>query len=290
MNRIDPPGFFDDEAALDALSQNRRLGSYPTLAPYVAALKVGYQQYLGAQGDAYAILPVDLPEQVGDFLIGHYGQPPQALSHITQMREQSAVGTCPMCGSLHSWSLDHVLPKETYPAFAIFGPNLVPACQCNSKRGAVLTGQNPGERILHPYFDDVLGERNLAARFDDLGRAPHISVRLLRDPTDEAFPALSFHLAKVVMRAGIKNYLVKAWAKLVRRPSLIAADLRIKPPTGAALLEILEAERDRLDDARDSKNNWDSIFITGLLDDHVVDWLFERLTDPLRDHDTALRI
>jgi len=35
----------------------------------------------------------------------------------------------------------------------------VPACKCNSKRSTLLIGPNPGERILHPYYDDVLGER-----------------------------------------------------------------------------------------------------------------------------------
>jgi len=49
--------------------------------------------------------------------------------------------------------------KTDFPAFAIFGRNLVPACKCNSKRSTLLIGPNPGERILHPYYDDVLGER-----------------------------------------------------------------------------------------------------------------------------------
>jgi hypothetical protein len=290
MNRLDPPIVFDDDAALDALSTNARLGSYPALAAYLATIKAGYQQYLGAQGDALAIVPVALPEALGKSLISHYGSPPQGLTNIDDLREESAVGTCPMCGSLHTWSLDHVLPKETHPAFAIFTPNLVPACHCNSKRGTVLLGPNPGERILHPYFDDVLAERNLAARFDYLGRAPRITIRLLCDPREPAFAALTFHLTKVVLRAGVQRYLIKRWARFVRQPSIVAANLEDRPPNPQVLVEILEHERARTDASRESKNNWDSVFLTGLLDPHVIAWLFDRLVDPLRDDDAPLRI
>ncbi|WP_293405406.1 hypothetical protein [Phenylobacterium sp.] len=290
MNRLDPPITFDDAAALDTLASNVRLGSYPALAAHLIAIKAGYSQYVGVHGNVLTITPVVLPKALGKSLISHYASPPQDLTNIGELREESAVGTCPMCGSLHTWSLDHVLPKETHPAFAIFTPNLVPACHCNTKRGTALVGPNPGERILHPYFDDVLAERNLAARFDDLGRAPRITIRVLRHHTDPAYPAVSFHLEKVVLPAGARRYMIKRWARLVRQPSAIAANLSRRPQTLGELTDTLERERDRADDSRESKNNWDSLFLTGLLDAHVIGWLFDRLVDPLRNDDAPLRI
>lgn len=71
---------------------------------------------------------------------------------------------CPMCGSLHSGTLDHIFPQSDYPEFAVFSRNLVPACKCNSKRQNDLLGDGQGERILHPYYDVCLGERLLSAR------------------------------------------------------------------------------------------------------------------------------
>ncbi|HDR6315494.1 TPA: hypothetical protein QCU53_002225 [Bacillus thuringiensis] len=41
---------------------------------------------------------------------------------------------CPLCGSRPVDSLDHYLPKEKFPAFAISPINLIPACLgCNKK-------------------------------------------------------------------------------------------------------------------------------------------------------------
>ena len=48
MNRLDPPGYADDDAALDALAINHRLKSFPHLQEHVATIKAGYAQYLGS--------------------------------------------------------------------------------------------------------------------------------------------------------------------------------------------------------------------------------------------------
>ena len=44
------------------------------------------------------------------------------------------------------------------------------------------------------------------------------------------------------------------------------------------LVEILEAELERRDEFYDGFNNWESVFMTALLDDHLVDWLFDRFS------------
>ena len=139
MNKLDRP-IYDDEAALDVLANNPRIGSYPALQLHVATLKAAYTQYCAVNGNVSAVAPVVLPAQIAAHLRGHYKSPPQSLAHIKALRENSSSKTCSMCGSLHGGTLDHLMDKDTYPAFSIFTQNLVPACLCNSKRPAALVG------------------------------------------------------------------------------------------------------------------------------------------------------
>ncbi|MGN6690084.1 MAG: HNH endonuclease [Sphingopyxis sp.] len=282
MNKIDRPTFFDDHMALTALSNNKLVGSHPSLLPHVPAIREGYTAYVIARGDARAITGVPLPLEIETALKGHYASPPSDIAYIDVLRDQGGAKTCPMCGSLHGGTLDHILPKTNFPSFAIFGLNLVPACKCNSLRSVALVGPAPGERILHPYFDDVLGQRLMGAKFEDLGAVPRVSVRLLLDPAHASYPGVLFHFQNVVEKTQIVDWQRNLWSKLMRRPGMVVRDLRINPQSRAHLVDILNEERDTLDEARESKNNWDSVFIAGLLDDPVVDWLYAQFGRPGR--------
>jgi hypothetical protein len=278
MNRLDPPDYFDDAAALDALTLNKRLKCYPQLAAQVPAIKGGYVQYVAVNGDAHSVANVVLPDPIKAQLKALYASPSKELPHIDRIREESDANCCPMCGSFHSGTLDHLLPKTDFPVFAIFGRNLVPACKCNSKRTDQLTGA-ANERVLHPYFDDVLRERLFVARFEDPGLAPRITLRPLLAPGHLHAAAVRFHMTNVVERTSILRYLRTSWTNVLRRPSLAAAELRDAPPSRQALADIITAELDRQDDTFGSRNNWRSVFLVGLLDDPVLDWLlaaFER--------------
>jgi len=280
MNRLDLPDFFDDNTALDALSVNRRLKSYPHLQQHVHTIKAAYQQYIAVRGDATMVNNVPLPAEINGYLRSLYASPPADIAYINDIREDSDADCCPMCGSFHSGTLDHLLPKMEYPVFAVFVRNLVPACKCNSKRSVLTIGPNAGERVLHPYFDDILRERLVKARFEDLGAVPKITLEVFLDVGDPNLAAVRFHMQNVVMRTSILRYIRKSWMNTLRRPNLTAADLRHAPATRQQLAEILTDELDRQDDVHGSKNNWRSVFIAGLLDDHVLDWMFAAFQRP----------
>ena len=280
MNRIEKPILVDDRVAIDALSANKRLKCYPHLGTYAKLIKGAYQQYISSNGNSRNINNVSLPQNIEEFLRDLYASPPSDISFITRIRDESDVNCCPMCGSFHSGTLDHLLPKSVFPVFSIFSANLVPACKCNSKRSVEINGAGGDERILHPYFDDILRNRLFVSCFDDLVRVPRVSLRLCIPSTDPFAPAVRFHLTHVVERTSVLRYMRKSWADLLRRPSLVAAELRMAPASRAALVDILSLELDRQDDTHGSKNNWRSVFIAGLLDDHVIDWLMRAFHRP----------
>jgi len=87
---------------------------------------------------------------------------------------------CPFCDHRNVSTLDHILPKQLYPFFAVTPVNLVGCCaDCNKLKLAVAP-TNAFDTILHPYFDDVTTHQWLAAQV-----------------IESAPAALTFHVAEV---------------------------------------------------------------------------------------------
>lgn len=286
MNKISPPKI-NDAAAFETLANNPKVGSHPHLQGLVDRAQASYKQYEAARGIPIFVLN-PLCQNAAKFLKGHYAAPPADLAHITEMRESTEHLVCPMCGSMHSGTLDHYLPKDSFPIFATFSKNLVPACKCNSKRGQILLGSNAGERILHPYYDTCLQDRLIKAQFNDLGEVPSVSIALTIPITHPNYAAVNFHVQKIVLRSAIRKYLADRWSSMFRKPSLVVRALSKNIATLSELKDILLSELDALDDLHKGKNNWNSIFVSGLLDPPVLTWLTDRLSDAHRVPDSPL--
>ncbi|WP_175046933.1 hypothetical protein [Burkholderia lata] len=281
MNKLPRPAI-DDIAALQRLASNRRAHSFPKLQRVVQVITHGYAQYLAEEGDARHINRVELDEEVEGYLRAHYKNPPSALAYITALRHEAEQRACPMCGSMHRGTLDHLLPKEDYAVFAVFSQNLVPACKCNSKRGRTVVGVAAGERILHPYFDNCLQDRLIVSHFDDLGLVPSVNLRILADEKHPRYLAIAFHVRHIVSNSAIRKYLSDKWVHLCQLPELAVRALGVVPENVDELRQLLERELELTDRAHGGKNNWNSVFVAGLLDAHVLLWLFERLAAPGR--------
>jgi len=74
-----------------------------------------------------------------------------------ELQARAPYGHCLLCGNGEVSSLDHHLPKDSLPLYAICPANLVPACgKCNQAKGNRI-GTVASQRTLHPYYDS-LGE------------------------------------------------------------------------------------------------------------------------------------
>lgn len=287
MNRIPKP-MYDDAGAFQALASNHRLESHPRLQPIVATILASYSQYAAVSGNPAHVQNQAIHAELGKFLKGHYASPPKDLLHITTLRESSEHRVCPMCGSMHGGTLDHYLPKNAYPIFSVFSLNLVPACKCNSKRKETLTGPNHNERVLHPYFDDCLGQRLIKAKFEDLGKVPRVTVVLAVPATHPDYAAIAFHFRKIVQKTAIQRYVADRWSNLCRKPSLAVRALERNIDDPAELQRELQKELNLLDDQFGGKNNWNSVFVSGLLEPPVMEWLRQRLSSAGRQPDAPL--
>jgi HNH endonuclease len=73
-------------------------------------------------------------------------------------------GICPYCDHGLVSTLDHILPKISFPALAVTPDNLVGACKdCNKAKLASLPTCGE-DAALHPYFDDISEELWLGAK------------------------------------------------------------------------------------------------------------------------------
>lgn len=62
--------------------------------------------------------------------------------------------TCPYCEFGEVSSLDHYLPKSTFPEFSVYPKNLIPCCQvCNQNKGK--DWEYGRKTNLNPYLDDI---------------------------------------------------------------------------------------------------------------------------------------
>jgi hypothetical protein len=100
----------------------------------------------------------------------------------------AAKGRCPLCAHRTVTTLDHHLPKAHYPVLAVVPANLVPACSDCNKAKLASVPHAPEDVSIHPYFDDVAGERWLYA---DVVEVAPAAMRFRVEPSAAWDPLLA---------------------------------------------------------------------------------------------------
>ncbi|WP_124771774.1 HNH endonuclease [Micromonospora inaquosa] len=84
--------------------------------------------------------------------------------HYDELLARAPQGRCPFCGHRDVSTLDHQLPKASYPLLAVVPDNLVPSCsECNHRKNDAVA-PTTATQILHPYFEHASNGRWLFAR------------------------------------------------------------------------------------------------------------------------------
>lgn len=276
MKRLTLP-LVDDAACTTDLSKNTRLSktSYPHLKDQLPEILAAYDDYMASNGNALNIALPGLSDELKQGLSSNYDGPPKNLPYIKEIRGSSP-DVCPMCGSLQTSTLDHLLPQESYAEFAIYSRNLVPACDCNSKRGTALMDLTTSSRVLHPYFDDCLQDRLISCEILPAPGFPLVDIKpRYVDPTHQLADSIEFHVEKIVLRSGLLVWLSSQWDSARIRPiNKIHTLPRKVVGSSNAMRLCLEDALTRYDQNYASPNNWESIFIHGLLGSpDAMEWL-----------------
>lgn len=268
----------NDQDKTTLISKNSRLGktSYPYLKNQLQDILNGYVDYDTSHGNAHAVKTVKICDNLISGLKSNYKSPPKDLKFFDDIRKSSP-SVCPMCGSLKTGTLDHLFPKEDYPWFSVYSKNLVPACDCNSKRGRNLISGN--KRILHPYYDQFLTQRLLSCKITANTAFPKAKIVIdYADPTHPEAINIQFHTEKVVLPSGLIGWLEGEWDTTTLDPS---SKIHALPLNNIATFQefnqYLNDVLRRYDQAYSTPNNWFSIFIHGIINSvGCSQWLYTK--------------
>lgn len=151
-------------------------------------------------------------------MVKAYMNPPVALQALKEaVQDTLSPNVCPMCGSLKTGTADHYFPKDDFPEFSFFSKNLVPACDCNTKRGSTLAGVLNHEWIIHPFYEAALEERILTVLFDFSKGNPSLSIGKLY-PQGIQPETIDFHVKNIHEKTTMLDWIKAEWAKLISDP------------------------------------------------------------------------
>lgn len=126
-----------------------------------------YQEYEASVPEVGRLDAVDLTELQKEAIRHAYTVETEPMAALRgKLLDRVIVARCPFCGISESSTLDHYLPKERYPEFAIFPKNLVPSCTvCNTRKSTrILEAGTDVRMFLHPCYDTIPDAAFLAVR------------------------------------------------------------------------------------------------------------------------------
>ncbi|MCK2053805.1 hypothetical protein [Methylobacterium sp. 37f] len=243
-----------DEAVVNELAEDA------FWAPHVADWIAAYRTYQAGGGSPFAVSPHNFGAGVGSRQYSLFDSR-GGSGELRRMRRKEGLKSCPVCGSPVTGNLDHYLPRNAYPEFAIMRANLVPACQhCNSGvKGKTIHGGNP-RRFIHPYFDPWAAQPIWLVEIIPPYKAATFRPRPLPELQAPNSEIVSFHLENVL---GIQFDLSMAnhWSSLPGQLKMRDETLTSASVTHQVNIELILARLSK------GENSWDAALLRGIASD-----------------------
>lgn len=190
---------------IDKIIENKSRAKKAIFAQLRNGVNDRYEVYSENRGELSVVDKIEnWSEKEKKLLLSCYGNNKEfnvARKNIMDMQEDIWKARCPYCGISEPKTIEHYLPKDDYPEFAVYGLNLIPCCSiCNSYKGE--EWKKSGERLfINFYFDEIPMEKLLYAYLeytkDDL--IPNIFFKLIRNKRvdDSAFRRIRSHFDRL---------------------------------------------------------------------------------------------
>lgn len=165
---------------------------------------------------------------------------------------------CPSCGEAGSPNtLDHFLPKEKYPHFAITVANLTPMCsRCQGKKGDDVGDAETPRFFIHPYFDEFASQQILELLIEPPYNTPRFALRVVEDLGEDETEIAEKHVELLDLSSRFRKFFRNRYSQLMRQ----AQDCRDEEVEFQAFLRIT-----RRGHARIGLNYWDHVFFSSVL-------------------------
>lgn len=177
---------------------------------------------------------------------------------------------CPACGEDGTPNtLDHYLPKQTYPEFSITAWNLFPMCDiCQGEKGTKTVNAANERLFLHPYFDQFMDAQVLELQIGTPYNAPtSISVAPHNALAAAESALVGRHLDELNIAKRFNHFFKSEYLRLLR----LVRDIRADDMDVTAMLGYFRRN------ARDkSINSWGHVFYTAVLSNSaLMDYLHD---------------
>lgn len=248
---------------------------YGRIAPDLSARYVLYDDQKGCPSGMPPLVLRDYVDSDAEAtarkksLIGLYDpeEDKYPYNELEKLRKKNKLLACPVCGEPgRPRTLDHCLPKTTYPEFAINLLNLVPACDwCQGEKLADYKNAAGSRSFIHPYFDDV--NRPLyTIILEQPYLTPVISLEVRKDLPLELQVLVASHLEGIDFWERFKEYFESSYQSIIRIASLARTGGQVTVTKAIQSAYLLAADK--------GINCWDAVLYRSILDDDdVLDFL-----------------
>lgn len=168
-----------------------------------------------------------------DLLIDYYERPPSKLSiELKARRNDHGLNECPSCGNpLSPDTLDHFIPKDSWPEFSIFPNNLVPQCRhCAPKKSSRYYCEiDQCTMFIHPIYFDLLSKIGFRVKAQMKGEKPEFKVEFVKvgELTDSDTARVKKHLAELDVKSRFALYCLKEYSRWKQKIMATKFDIQI---------------------------------------------------------------
>ncbi|WP_139824017.1 hypothetical protein [Lonsdalea britannica] len=152
----------DDKNNLDLIVEDKTDKYANPIRNILSRIKNSYDNYESNKLSLENLRPIGLSADQSNSILHAYNVKTKSFKAISARLfnpDLPDFDECPYCGISEPSTLDHYLPKETYPEFSVLSKNLIPICSvCNTiyKKSKFLC--NNQRIFIHPYYDIFPGE------------------------------------------------------------------------------------------------------------------------------------
>ncbi len=153
------------------------------MRPHAVSVRAAGRKYDGRSPNVHGLRAVTFDSAAKAALIDGYEGRTAAmrrlLATMTESLPEADVDLCPYCSLNQNPDLDHYLPKDRYPEFALHGRNLIPICpQCNRKKKTTVKTKRGERYFLHAAFEPSIDQPILEASVDYSRPVPAVTYRI----------------------------------------------------------------------------------------------------------------
>ncbi|WP_368877959.1 HNH endonuclease [Proteus mirabilis] len=172
--------------------------------------------------------------------------------------------TCQYCTLNSVNTLDHIIPKENYPEYAVHPKNLFPACsQCNSKKSNKWLDNNNNFEFINLYSHDLPNLQYLFANINLIGNTFNVNFELRNENNinEDIFMLIERHYINLDLLNRFKS---KSNEKIAQFENIIISniesfDILLSSSLNSALVAV---NKSRL---IFGANHWEQILYLGLI-------------------------